>query len=233
MIGDRGNESHAASFTDLMASLMVIFVLLFVAYVNNAAAKGKTVRDDLLSQLRERLRSVGLSQEQIRQDERDKNAIVIVMPDSLLFSLGSRTVRSNGVQALRDLMPLLSGVLCDPRMRDNIQAVVIEGHTDTTWAADGRVGLEKAREYNLELSQGRSMEVVKTSLGMVSSPEHRSCFRGLLSASGRGQEEPLPQYAGNDPRQRRVVFKVRVATDVTADLAEDVSSTDRKVRVAQ
>jgi outer membrane protein OmpA-like peptidoglycan-associated protein len=212
---------HATSFTDLMASLLVIFVLLFVASVNNAAAKGKTVQDELLAELKKKLSAIGLSQDQIHRDERDKNAIVIIMPDSLLFSRGSPDVRPGGQEALRSLMPLLAGVLCEPPMRQNIQTVVVEGHTDTTWA-DARVSAEARRDLNLALSQSRSMEVVKVSLGALDVPARRGCFRSLLSASGRGQEEPLSNAAGDDARQRRVVFKIRVTTDVAREILEGV-----------
>jgi outer membrane protein OmpA-like peptidoglycan-associated protein len=214
---------------------MVIFVLLFVAYVSNASAKGKTVQDDLLSQLRKQLNAIGLSPESVQRDARDRNAIVIVMPDSLLFDRGKKDVREAGQRALRRLMPLLSDVLCGPLMRPNIQTVVVEGHTDTTWAAASLAafGPESGRDFNLELSQGRSMEVVKTSLASLERPEQRACFRGLLSASGRGQEEPLPGVQGDDVRQRRVVFKIRVATDIAQDVSHDMAGEERKVETGR
>lgn len=221
MSAPNGGDHHAASFTDLMASLLVIFVLLFVASVNNAAAKGKTVQDELLAELKRKLSSIGLGQDAIRRDERDKNAIVVIMPDSLLFARGSPDVRPPGRAALQNLMPLLAGVLCEPEMRQHIQTVVVEGHTDTTWA-DPRVGAETRRDLNLALSQSRSMEVVKVSLSALDDPSRRACFRGLLSASGRGQEEPLSNVPGDDVRQRRVVFKIRVATDVAREILEGV-----------
>lgn len=217
MSATNGGGHHATSFTDLMASLLVIFVLLFVANANNAAAKGKTVQDELLAELKKKLSSIGWSQDAIRRDERDKNAIVVIMPDSLLFGRGSPIVRPGGQQELKELMPLLAGVLCESPMRENIQTVVVEGHTDTTWADPG-VSAEARRDLNLALSQSRSMEVVKVSLGALEDPGRRGCFRSLLSASGRGQEEALSNVPGDDARQRRVVYKIRVATDVAHEI---------------
>ena len=44
--GDGPHSSHmASSFTDLMASLMVIFILLFVATLSNAAKKRETTSE--------------------------------------------------------------------------------------------------------------------------------------------------------------------------------------------
>jgi outer membrane protein OmpA-like peptidoglycan-associated protein len=230
-----GGSGHAAaSFTDLMASLMVIFVLLFVAYVNNAAAKGKTAQDELLSTLKRRLTAIGISPDAVRRDERDKNAIVVIMPDSLLFQRGSKTVGQGGETVLREIMPLLATVLCEARVRSNIQTVVVEGHTDTTWAAAGlgAVSFEAGRDSNLALSQGRSMEVVKIGLRALPEPDQRVCLRNLLSASGRGQEELLAEVPGDDARQRRVVFKIRVATDLSAELTSTVKSDAVQVRQA-
>jgi outer membrane protein OmpA-like peptidoglycan-associated protein len=223
----------AASFTDLMTSLMVIFILLFVATVNNATAGRQKVQNDLLEALRGQLKAKGLDSAAIRRDERDPYAIVIVMPDSLLFERDSVRVRPVGQKYLSDVTPALAGILCAPRMEQHIDNVVVEGHTDTTYAGRNAAP-EYGRAYNLRLSQGRSMQVVQTSLlALGSSPAaDRTCFRSMLSASGRGQEEPLRGILGNDARQRRVVFKIRVNADVAKQLTQRVPAGDAAVRQA-
>src|ERR1043166_2347556 len=132
--GEAFNGHSAASFTDLMASLMVIFVLLFVATVNNAAAKRTVLQNQLLESLRAKLTAKGLDTSSIRRDDRDPFAIVIVMPDSLLFASNSFDVRPGGQQYLQDVMPALAGILCDSEMSGNIDNIVVEGHTDTTYS---------------------------------------------------------------------------------------------------
>lgn len=209
-----------------MASLMVIFVLLFVVQLNNASAKRKATQDDILADLRKRLNAIGLG-EAVRQDERDKNAIVIVMPDSLLFARGAAEVGEAGREAITQLAPMIGAVVCAPGTRENIQNVVVEGHTDTTWTV-GRgaaVPLDSARELNMELSQGRSMAVVRHSLHAIVDPNTRQCIRSLMSASGRGQEEPLTGVPGDDARQRRVVFKIRVASNLAQSITGQIDST--------
>jgi len=235
MTDERHDNESAASFTDLMASMMVIFVLLFVVQLNNASAKGKAAQDDLLSDLRERLKAIGLGEEEVRQDERDRNAIVIVMPDSLLFAKGATEVRPAGQAALAQLAPLVSEVVCAEETRRNIQTVVVEGHTDTTWASASSdyVSPERARENNMELSQGRSMEVLRHTLRAVADSAQRECIRSLMSASGRGQEEPLTGIAGDDARQRRVIFKIRVTTNLAEAIAGQVDTVGATRAVAQ
>ena len=80
-------------------------------------------------------------------------------------------------------------------------------------------------QLNLELSQKRSMDVVRWSLAALEPGDERDCFRRLLSASGRGQEELLPDVAGDDSRQRRVVFKIRTQRDAADDLATGLVNT--------
>lgn len=221
-----GHGGHtAASFTDLMASLMVIFVLLFVATVNNASANRTVVQNQLLESLRAKLAAKGLDTASIRRDDRDPFAIVVVMPDSLLFERDSSAVRPGGQEYIRDVMPSLSGILCGPQMSRNIDNVVVEGHTDTTYKSNGHnMSRDQGQAYNMRLSQARSMEVVKATLQALPDVSQRACFRSMISASGRGQEELLPGVPGDDARQRRVVFKIRVKADVVGDLTNRVSA---------
>jgi hypothetical protein len=75
------------------------------------------------------------------------------------------------------------------------------------------------------------MDVVRWSLKALEPGEERDCFRRLLSASGRGQEELLPHVPGDDSRQRRVVFKIRTQRDEIDELATGLVNTVRTGRM--
>jgi chemotaxis protein MotB len=97
--------------------------------------------------------------------------------------------------------------------------VIVEGHGDST-------GTD---EYNLELSQLRSGEVVKSALKTLQSaadPQVREtfpCFVRLLSASGRGRSELVTKNGVEDPEaSRRVVFKVRVRSYEEVEARNDL-----------
>jgi hypothetical protein len=75
------------------------------------------------------------------------------------------------------------------------------------------------------------MDVVRWSLAALEAGDKRDCFRSLLSASGRGQEELLPDIPGDDARQRRVVFKIRTERDAVDDLATGLVNTDGNRRI--
>jgi flagellar motor protein MotB len=185
-----------------MASLMVIFVLLFVVTVQNATASREQVQDNLIKELRMLLADKVRDSTAIRTDERDPYAVVIVMPESLLsFERDSARIQGGGQSFLAKVSPILADILCSDKMNGYIDNVVVEGHTDTTYTGFQRTA-DYGRAHNLRLSQARSMEVVKTSLESLAKqrPEALDCFRRMLSASGRGQEEPLPDIPGDVKR---------------------------------
>ena len=132
-LGDGADCGHGgtAAFTDLMASLLVVFVLLFVVALNKRAGDQRTLQDDLIRALRGNLRSAGIEAASVNRDSRDKNAVVVVFPDSLLFDVGAQRMRPEGARIVQVATPRIAGVLCADSLRPRLETVVVEGHTDT------------------------------------------------------------------------------------------------------
>lgn len=201
------NSEHlSSSLTDLMTSLMVIFILLLLVFVQRSAGRDAAVADVLLAQLREEMKPMGFSKETIRQDPRDRNAILVVVPNRLMnFELSQSMLGSDGEKFLKGYVPGFARTLCGSKFRDNIESVVVEGHTDSTIF----VGYTKeaSQNKNLKLSQDRSMEVVKSMLAnLEEKSDERTCLLDKLSASGRGERDP----EATPDASRRVIFRVRV-----------------------
>jgi outer membrane protein OmpA-like peptidoglycan-associated protein len=192
--------------TDLMTSLMVIFILLLLVFVHRTAGKDAAVTDVLLKRLLYEMKPQGFNENTIRPDPRDRNAILVIVPDRLMnFEAGQSNLRPEGEEFLKRYIPDLAEVLCSDQFRSSIESIVVEGHTDT----QPYVGhtAEESQSLNLKLSQDRSMVVVKNALADLSSMEaKRGCFLEKLSASGRGEQE---QEATPD-ESRRVILKIRV-----------------------
>src|SRR5450432_4172860 len=178
-----------SSLTDLMTSLMVIFILLLVVFVNRTAGKDPAMTDALLKRLLHDMRPQGFNEKTIRPDPRDRNAILVIVPDRLMnFETGKSTLRPEGEQFLKKYIPDFAAVLCSDQFRSSIESIVVEGHTDTHPYAGSTA--EESQNLNLKLSQDRSMEVVKNALANLSGAEaKRGCFLEKLSASGRGEQE--------------------------------------------
>jgi len=204
---DQNNPDHLnSSMTDLMTSLMVIFILLLLVFVHRTAGKDAAVTDVLLKRLRYEMQPQGFNENTIRPDPRDRNAILVIVPDRLMnFEAGKSTLRPEGEQFLKGYIPHLAEVLCADQFRSSIESIVVEGHTDTQPYVGHTV--EESESLNLKLSQDRSMVVVENALADLSSMEvKRGCFLEKLSASGRGEQEQEPTA----DESRRVILKIRV-----------------------
>ncbi len=228
MAAEEGSGGLASSFTDLMTSLAVIFILLLVAMINNkqqelqqqkaeldetqaelqeAQKATDQTRDDILAKLKEELALLAASGVEVKKDERDPLGLLVIIPEGLLqFRVDRWDIPQPGREFLTAFMPRLARGAC--AFRDQLSSIVVEGHADST-------GTD---QHNLKLSQDRSMEVVRQSLTTLEAAQHttesvdaRACFLDLLSASGRGNREPLLIDGLEDrDRSRRVVFKIRV-----------------------
>ena len=64
----------SSSLTDLMTSLMVIFILLLLVFVSHTASKDAALTDVLLAQLKLDLHPQGFDENLIRLDPRDRRS---------------------------------------------------------------------------------------------------------------------------------------------------------------
>ena len=197
-----------------MASLMAIFVLLFVAAQNNRGAGIESNRAELIKQLQGELASAGIDSANIRSDPRDPNSILIILPDSSLFPRGSRQMLESGRRIARQATPRLASILCARSRNFGVEQIVIEGHTDST-TPPGSTS-EGGRSSNLVLSQARAMAFVREGIDtLVSAAGPLDCFLPLVSATGRGQEQHLPSFPKDAAEQRRVVLRLRLGIEKT------------------
>jgi chemotaxis protein MotB len=74
----------------------------------------------------------------------------IVINESLVFEYNSHTIKKQGKPFLAVLAKGLANVLSDANVRENIDAVVVQGHTDERGSV----------EYNRELSAKRANAVL-------------------------------------------------------------------------
>jgi outer membrane protein OmpA-like peptidoglycan-associated protein len=206
----------ANSFTDLMTSLMVIFILLLCASLNNAKIGSGATVGTILEELSEKLKEFRATGVRVERDPKDPLGLLILVLEGLLaFEVDKAAIPPQGEHFLQSFIPKLSNTLCDTKFAKEINSIVVEGHTDST-------GTD---QHNLELSQKRSMTVVSSSLGVLSPPEwdrEYALFLRLLSASGRGRAELEIDSSGREDRSRsrRVVFKIRVRSAEQKDFKE-------------
>jgi chemotaxis protein MotB len=196
----------ASSFTDLMTSLAVIFILLLCVTHNEAQQEGETTRDSILLELKNELKEFMQKGVKVEPDPKDPLALLILVPEGLMeFKFDRAEIPPAGKDFLRPFIPKLAKIVCDKRFKDDINSIVVEGHTDST-------GTD---QHNWKLSQERSMSVVDETLSildqMKENKDVRDDFVKFISASGRGSAELMKVNGEENPEQsRRVVFKIRV-----------------------
>jgi outer membrane protein OmpA-like peptidoglycan-associated protein len=236
MTQPEASSSLSNSFTDLMTSLAVIFILLLCASLNNAqqeaqaharqeaqahARQGKqATRDSILAEVQKELKDFASGRIEVTLDPKDPLGLLVLVPEDLLaFPLDRADISKNGEAFLKAFIPKLAGTICSPRFAPEINSIVVEGHTDSSGTP----------QYNWDLSQKRSMSVVRTSLAVLDTHDkdkERTAFLSLLSASGRGSAELVSGPAGqeNAALSRRVVFKIRVRSLEQKPLSETLAS---------
>jgi outer membrane protein OmpA-like peptidoglycan-associated protein len=205
MASSNDNAGLSNSFTDLMTSLMVIFILLLCASLNNAQMQGEESKKSVLTELQKQLKEYETKGVEVISDPKDPLGLLILVPQVLLFQLNKADIPQRGEDFLSSFIPKLANVVCAEQFVQEINSIVVEGHADSS-------GND---EVNWELSQKRSMSVVRMSLNTLkngNTGREREHFVRFLSASGRGSTEIVKDASGNENSalSRRVVFKIRV-----------------------
>lgn len=207
MAGGHGNgtQAFASTMTDLMTSLAVIFILLLVVFLKQAHDQSRKAKDEVRSKLESFLEQKSLA---LKQDPEDPLKLTVMVGESQLrFPVGSAALSSEGTSFVNSFFRNLASNVCEPKLREKVDSVVIEGHTDTS----GERTPEGVRK-NIRLSQQRSYSVLEQALTSVQSdPNLYECLLKLTSANGRGSRMPILVNGAYDADQsRRVEIKVQV-----------------------
>lgn len=195
------------TYSDLLVSLLVIFALLL--FLALARIQGERAAVD---------RTRAIAKEAIQAGDAAMDAAVAAMGDSsvaydprtrtltvrdeVLFSFGSSTLRSEAKALISQVAQrFLPSLLGDTTVARYVDAVVVEGHTDT-------VGTYLT---NLDLSQRRAQSVLTAIVRETEGMPIAERVRSLLVASGRSEVEAAALGSRySDVQARRIVIRVRL-----------------------
>lgn len=200
-----GNSEFSATLTDLMTSLAVIFILLLVVFLKQAHDQSKKAKTEVRDQLEKFLKEKSLALQQDPEDPLSLN--VKVGENQLRFPVNGSSLSPEGSAFISSFFSNFGTKICDPALRDKVDSVVIEGHTDRSGEAT-----PQGVRNNIALSQRRSFSVLDQALMSVQGdPDTYECLLKLTSASGRGSRSPVMIEDAYDPDQsRRVEIKIHV-----------------------
>jgi outer membrane protein OmpA-like peptidoglycan-associated protein len=181
------------SIGDLMSGLLMFFALLFISALIQLNQAQKDITEILIDKLERQLKANNI------EAKVDPNTGDISLRDSILFETNSAKLNPQGEKTLQKLIPIYSKVIFEtPRVKDQIERVVIEGHTSSEGKAD----------FNMELSLNRAWQVAKYTLYKMpfSNKTHKSQLEKKIMVVGRGENDAKP---GDLPTDRKVVFRIQ------------------------
>ena len=187
-----------------MASLMVIFILLLLVFVNNQASVTTSVSKRLLEEMKHRFSSAGIPEGTVTLAPEDPSMLVVALPPELTFDRNKATLRPEGKAFVEREIPKLMEVVCSEDFRKNVESVTVEGYSDKV---SSLTPVSAGTERNLKLSQARAMAVARGSLAALGrNTAQQACLLEKLAVSGRTEQD----FPAASDVNRRVALKVRV-----------------------
>ncbi|MCD8523842.1 MAG: OmpA family protein [Saccharospirillaceae bacterium] len=216
-------EGHWVAVSDLMAGLMMVFMLISIVFMINVEHERDKIRDvailydHLRVQLYEDLKSEFAGDMQRWGAELDKDLTFRFNNTEVLFDKGAADLKPEFQAILADFFPRYIGIITRETYRDDILEVRIEGHTSSAWY--GALNDDDAYIRNMDLSQKRTRSALGFVLELPDVSANKDWLKSHLTANGLSSAKVVRDDNGveNDERSRRVEFKVR--TDAEGRIA--------------
>ena len=211
------------SYSDLMAGMLLIFVLLLIVAMSHYAEFNR--RKQLILEAQEtKLVSFRALQKKLIENleqafERESVRIdpatgILQIESGILFGEGEAALRAEGRERLGRIFDAYIRVILDDDFRDAVKQIEIEGHTNSNGTY----------LFNLELSQQRALTVMKELLARAG--KDRDKLEQMVVAGGRSFSHLIYDERGREDmvRSRRIEIKFRLKeTELFLDIYEELS----------
>lgn len=204
--------SYNNSIADLMAGMLIIFILLFVfvTVTSNSELRKKEkviegftmVKTKIIDQVIETFKVNNIL------IDIDTTTGSIKIDEKLLFSTNESKLKPEGKEYLKKFIPIyVKLIILDNNIKKEISQVIIEGHTDD-------VG---SYIFNMELSQRRAFEVLKYIYTEMEEFQGKQEFEKYVTANGKSKIDLIKDSYGNIDRDksRRVEIKFKLKEEET------------------
>jgi outer membrane protein OmpA-like peptidoglycan-associated protein len=225
-------EDYWISLSDMMTSLMMIFLLISVIYMIK-------VQDSVKVPQLYKITTQGLNKalnKEFNKDLKkwgaviDKDLTVRFQQPDILFATGSSKLTPKFKEILDDFFMRYLKIMMSDSFKDNIEEIRIEGHTSSIW--EGETNKDRAYFNNMMLSQERTratLEYIMTADKINLSAKQKKWLMRHFSAIGFSSGHPLTStgaYIINGEKEdyklsQRVEFRVRTNIErKVADIVE-------------
>ncbi len=218
------DDFHWIALSDLMSSLMMIFLFLAVMYMVQVE-RSRAVEAEVRVTATESRHAIYQALDHEFRSDLARWKAELVEPTltlrfrepEVLFDRSSARIKSEFEAILRDFLPRYVAQLRP--FADVIREIRIEGHTSSEWNADS--SQIDAYFANMELSQQRTQAVLRFAYGLQGL-QNEDWFRQRVAAVGLSSSRPVHDGQGqeNPAASRRVEFSV--LTNFEARLLEPI-----------
>ena len=208
-LADAAPPNFWTAYSDLLAGMLLVFVLLLVVALFHYAAFNRQ-KEELLETQESRLLSFHELQLQLVERlqgafvgediQVDPNSGVIRIDAGILFGEGEAILRPQGRQRLTEMFDAYFSVILSSEFNTFIDLVEIEGHTNSNGTYLN----------NLELSQQRALVVMRALLAHAGADRER--LQRIVVAGGRSFSHLILDENGQEDavRSRRIEIKFRL-----------------------
>lgn len=212
-------EGHWVAVSDLMAGLMMVFMLISIVFMVNVETERNRIQDVaiLYDHLRQKLYED--LNEEFKDDmprwgaELSKDLTFRFNNSEILFDKGEAVLKDKFKDILSEFFPRYMKIITRPEYYEDILEVRIEGHTSTGWF--GARSEDDAYIRNMNLSQARTRSTLGFVMSLAEVKENKEWLKQYLTANGLSSAKVIRNQKGEeDPeRSRRVEFKLRTDAD--------------------
>jgi outer membrane protein OmpA-like peptidoglycan-associated protein len=203
-------SEHWMSVSDLMAGLMMVFLFISIALMLYAVETAKAYQENK-TKIYEALKHEFQGDLEAWDAKIDENTLAFRFKSpEVLFDTGQYQLKPKFQVILTNFFPRYLNVLED--FKNSISEVKIEGHTSSVWMD---VGEDEAYFKNMNLSQGRTREVLDFVYDLESVRSQKDWVRRHVAAVGYSSSRPVKDKFGKEDqkRSRRVEFRVVTKAD--------------------
>lgn len=184
-------------------------ILILLGQLEKKDEEFKNLKQDF-KEAKEKVQNLNFIKENLSkqlQSKLDSNITInektgaIILPAEILFDRDSYILKNEAKSNLKKILnEYFNAILNDPSILNNIENIIIEGHSDS----DG------SYIYNLDLSQKRAYEVMSFIYTFNKDPR----LQKLLMASGRSFSDPIIKNGVEDKElSRRIEIRFSIKND--------------------
>lgn len=215
-LSNEEGENYWASFSDLMSSLLIIFLLVSVSLVLSYERSIESAQKDL--------RILDYIDEQIQQNFTkeevtfDKNTGVFRINNNLLFDQAKSNLDPGDKEAIKNFLPRFFKIILDnPFVRDKISNLYIEGFTDKQGDYD----------FGLKLSYERALNVYNYIKQEEIFKPYYADLKQMVILTGRSEIDTIfiPGKTEEELNMlsRRVEFKITLTPEILREVNKTLS----------